>query len=987
MQCIKKAEAFFALAAKTYGGLMKKSLIYGTAAALAILLAFAACEQPTDDDGNSAETIPSYQSDLDGIAIAFADGAPTVYLKNDLHIGKGELVVPEGKTLDLTDRGRTSLTLDRFEAGGKLVILGNITFGQGNNKDVNMGLSGAYLIARKGYVDANVNIVEDPNKYTADPNRHIVVTADQVIYIAEGLNMADSASWEKVITDQTASSTGDYIAVAYSGTVDQTIATNINKYAYGRKLYIIGNVTLTGGIELQTLSSDTGPYRWAPPAPVESSTRNIAYGDAPSSLAIAGNAIFEGPDATVGTEKGFTVFGAITTGANRTDTPINKAGLLAAYVANIDGGAAFVGDVHLLSKALTSNLGNSVTFSGGLVAEGAVVVTAVVFLDTTKSVVFNGSVEFKGQANEVDLLNAKFNGPVLISNGVAPVDPTKLGKFAEGTTLTYDQDFTISEDKTYETDVTFKKKLHIGSASALNISGNAVFMGPVTSDMYTTVELVGTSNVFRDTVQFGSLALLSYAGTDGAVTFDKAVKFGDITTDGKGTGILIAGNIDFNSDVTFGDTGAGSFTSNVEHITSFGGQILPSYNIAKMPASVVFSKEAVFVPAVTFEGNATFNDTVSFGSNSTFNSGDGGSKAVVEFNKAVSFGGIVNNFAKATAAVKFNDRVVLGNGTESTLYFAGNVTYTNGLQGKIALAPAATGKIGTISSNDVIRFENGNIAGVGGKITLGSVSATFTNAGLVLEPGLAASATGGSQVVNIVGQGLLDFAGYEVKGAGSFVALNDPLTLTGSGIKTNTDGSTLRLDTTGILLNLKNNVALDGVALDLTTGGTIGVYKTSGGVYNGGQVTLALRGGTTAYAKGVAQAGIIKLGTDNGESVYGGTIGAAGTAPAGVILANGAIQHYNGGDFVTNAGEKYVDATDTAPAGSVGMLGPSGTKEIAVEVNKFVPFYDFKDAQSTVDAVWGYVNTNNPGSGAIGAGSIAVFAVNPDAPPPAANRR
>jgi hypothetical protein len=921
---------------------MKKSLIYGTAAALAILLAFAACEQATDSDSSTAEVIPSYQSELDGIAIAFADGAPTVYLKNDLHINAGELVIPEGKTLDLTDRGRTALTIDKFEAGGKLVILGNISFGQGNSKDIKMGGSGAYLIARKGYVDANVNIVTDPNSYTADPNKHIVATEDQIIYVAEGLNMADSASWEKVITDQADVSSGDYIAVAYTGAIDETIAINISKYGYGRKLYIIGNVTLRGDIKLNTLPSDTEKYRWAPQS-TQSSVRNVAYTDKPSSLAIAGNTIFDGPQAAVGTDGGFTVFGSITTGADREDAPINAAGELAAYVVKIDGGASFVGDVTLVSKALTSNFGNSVSLGGSLTAYGPVVVTALSI--SNGAAIFKGVTEFKGTSVQIpNINNFIFESDVIISAADKPIDLSGNNSLKS---LTYENDYIGSAAVNFVKPVTFKKGVYLDDSSSITTSGDATFMGPVTTkDENAGSFSFGGVTTFMDTVKFGSGGAFA-----SDVLFNKAVVFDGVPREFNGGAV-------FNDVVTFGtdvDPGEAIFAGSVATV-EFKNEIRPFYGVEIMNSPVIFNKPLLVLDRVgSFAANATFNDTVNFGSQAIFN-GTRDNKVI--FNKAADFTG----FGSVGASeVTFNGPVSLNPASDgnANLYFDGKVTYKNGIQGSIVFNAKGASQIA--SEGGAVKLNNGKIIASGDKVTFTAIDATFTNAGVVVTP-----STSGSGAVVFGGTTAFNFPGYTVQGtlaaiAGSFAVSNDEVTLSDYAISTNKDQSKLAsFGGAQLSLVLKKNFTLDGVELNLTDGGTVSIAQ-----YSLDQINLNLVGGTNGYVTNVKSAGILR--TTASKAVAGGTLVAfTGTAPAGVILANGPQGRYNS-KFVTDGGTKIDDAA----TGTIGVLGGQDITLITGD-SEITPFYN---AQSSADAAWGFVRSHEAGASGAGGGSIAVFTI------------
>jgi hypothetical protein len=981
---------FFAFSCeKFYGGLMNKVFNYGTVAALAILLAFTACEQTTDSDSGSGGggSIPSYQSDLDGIAVAFADGAPTVYLKNDLHLSNGgELVIPEGKTLDLTDRGNSRLTIDRFTKGSKIVVLGNITFASGNSKDIVMAGNDATFIARKSYVDANVNIIEDVNNYTPDPNKHIVATADQIVYVAD-FDIANKDAWETVITQQIADNTDSYLAVVYSSVINETIANNISKYGAGRRLYIIGDVTFGPGAIINV----AGLVKWTPSAQPASvnNARNV-FGDDDGSLVIAGSAKFEG-DAQVSTQKGFTVLGTLSTGLNRTDTPITNLGPFVTYVAQIDGGAQFGDDVYLLSSALTSNLGASVTFGRNLIANGPVVITAITLGDASKAT-FNGTVEFRGTMDEVKATidQMELFGDVVINNTINPVKLTKLVT-TYNRALIYEQPFIVTYDDgtvKFTGPVTFNKEVTLAGTGGIQVdvpnSGTAGasvnFIGSVTGNTTGNIMLDAGSFAFNVPVTFKEPVVIEGGSFGANVTFEKTVTFGKLPP------VFDAGAT-FNDVVTFGKTGLAEFR-NGEGVAGNGdvvfvSDIKPYYNIGVIYRdNVTFNKDfSVTSTGVSFGSNAVFKGKATFGSEAVF-LGDSTFNGNVIFSNAGSLG-----YAVEESNTKFNGNVTVGSvGAANTLTAWGTVTYSeNGVSivftpntGDEYVAPITTEPATTIY------FSGGNLNVPAGTLDLGSASVVFKNgASLLLDPGAEVFLSGGT--------GSIEFDTYKISvGTASYslqaYANSDAIKLNSSGIAADTNkfgslaihpiySDAMELDVAKLMdIQLKDSITLNSVNLNLKS-----AYSGDGG--SGSVITVAapsespadnivitLSGGTLVTSStGISVP--IAAGINGQTQIRGGTMGTAGDAPWGFILANGPsgdMTKYANGKLVTFGG-----TDNSAVGGTIAKLGVTNVDTINSNTN-FNVFFNSDGTFAGPSDAWAKVaELAKPLVGAVG--SVAVF--------------
>jgi hypothetical protein len=903
---------------------MKRVFNYGTAVALAIMLAFTACDNSSDEGGGytAGITIPSYQSDLDGIAIAFADGAPEVYLKSDLNIGAGELVIPYGQTLDLTDRGNGSYTITGFADEAKMVILGNITFP--GSKTIDISPTDAYIIAPADKVSQYVDVDE------ADTGKPIKARAEQIINVYS-FDLSSYGAWESAITEQANAGKPDtYFAVTYSGQVNNPlVVTNINKYGSGRRLYILAK----DGITFNGPKIDITGTKWNPPETAGSlfNARNVAFKDGDSSLVIAGQTTFAGNSATVETISGFTVLGQIRTGSDREEATIVSGGPFAAYTAKIDGGESFAGDVHLISKALVSSFGRSVDFGGNVTINGPVSFVAVT--SDKKTITLNGPVEFKGTREQITgSPTFKLNSKVVISSAINPVDPIALDN-DYNQPLVYSEKYGTTGTIIFNGPVTFTKEVLFGSLSTViftdaNPAGDVVFMGPVTTaNEYSGSFGASLPVTFKDTVNFGTAA---YFNDD--VTFEKAVTFRGLNTVNPRS---FAGTVTtFKDTVTFGTDGDATFdnmapTANVYFDSNIFGA---GYKIPKMGVTnVTFGKGFEITGTTAVFHSATFKDDAYFGTQATF-----GTDAT--FNKTATF----TDFGSlGRGKTTFNGDVVLSPGAQTAggavMSFNGTVKYTS--SGKvITLGPSAEGATPVsikAAPGGALGFAGGNIILPGSSSTVGSLGAKFENGAAIT---LTSSPTGGGSAgVIFTGTNSLDFDNYAIYArGGSLASYQNNIIFTGNKIAAaaNKAGS-LALHTTNVKLNLKKDITLEGVMLDLAGSGAVAVNTDSGG-YSKSNIAITLSGGTLSDATtGIIAAGI----KTSGVGIVGGTLLTAGAMtgiPYGLVLANGpqglTSGGYKEGYWVSSAGTVAQAAED---GGTIAKLGDTnvGIKELTYTTN------------------------------------------------------
>jgi hypothetical protein len=747
-----------------------KSLTLGVSAALLLALLFLGCPQDSDDDddGGSSWSGESYQKDLDGIAVAFADGAKTVYLKDNLHLKDGELIVPWEKELDLTRK----VTIDQIGPYGKLVVAGNINFTPNNEYDILLYKTpGAKLIATEAFVNSNVDILDAPEDEALTPDekklRHIKANQNQIIKFVT-FDLADEEAWKTNInTIVETSENAGYIPILIQSTgpyeIGDKIAANISKYGSGRRVYLISGVKLLSKIVIEAeLKYD--------PTTIESVSGAVfnAIPDNNGSLVIGGETEFNGEFATVSTASGLTVLGTLTTSGDRNFALVTTSGPLVTYVLRLEnGGGVFGGDVEVIGS-LPSNLGASAAFKANFKTRGSIVIDSVSFDGET---VLNGPIEFKGNKDSVKKsvdATITLNGPVTLSNA-DPVNVADNQTFTPGENLTsYTYDFPY------------------GTTGAVSFTKEVIFNDTATFGGNTEYTVTFENGVaFNSTATFGDKVAPSFTGGS-KVTFAKNVKIGTSSTVTFGGPVLFNGKFERTGNATADTILTGGATFSNEASFPAGGKIIFGSVSNTNNASLVFN--SIVIKAAGENGTAgtltPVADTINL-SNGELTLGEGslsledaeidisgGGKIVIKpgnaddyFNNdsgilfvtdeskitakgytisagTVATGRLVGLFAE-TKGVTLGARAITGNGdgTQAALVFAG----TANPNGDFIPAPVLT-VLDDIEIEGVTLDLGGTVAEVsGGTYTIGSISIDDNVEGnpvIILKGGSATVANG-----------------------------------------------------------------------------------------------------------------------------------------------------------------------------------------------------------------------------------------------------
>jgi hypothetical protein len=542
---------------------MKKSLLFGIPFAMIAMAFFAGCPQSTSDDNPSPSKDPgAYEVTVEDIAIAFADGADKVYLKSDLILGSDEVVIPVGKTLDLS-RG---VTIGGITKGGKIVVAGDIEFPQNTNDyDILLYKYSGHIITSEAFKGKNIEIIvpENGNFIAKDDSKHIKALASQVVNIGVFNNPANESEWTAYVAENPDT---PYMAIQYSGDIGDEGAKNINKYAYGKILYIIGDVKIIAEIDL-TKAPVTNLYNVV----------NADGSDVDSSLVIGGKVVISGPNATVSTLGGFTVFGTLNTEGSRGDNNyVNKKGPLVAYYLDmVSGGSNFNDTVKLIGK-FPSNFYTNASFRGDFTANGKVIFTKVEFGKGT-TVIFNGPVEFRGEEGDIITDGAT----VKVYNSISFLNEDKaLAQFdlEDGATLTFEKPYDGGSVGVFNSFVTFNSDAKFSNIAALNAGSitfnkGAMFNGNVTFGAGIAGSVGGGVSPYANnaTITFGK-----------PVTFEQDAFYGSLTTanawyPGFTGNVVFQGRPTFKKNVSFGTGGVKTFENGL--ILEGGGTFAGPSNI------------------------------------------------------------------------------------------------------------------------------------------------------------------------------------------------------------------------------------------------------------------------------------------------------------------------------------------------------------------------------------------------------------------------
>jgi hypothetical protein len=905
-----------------FGGLMKKSFLYFIPAALMLAMLFAGCPQEADDDDNSGrQVIPSYQTSVDGIAVAFADGAPVVYLKDNLHLGDDELVIPAGRTLDL----RENVTIDQIGANGKLVVVGEILPTEGENREkYNILLykaPTAKIIITEDRYNAYVDDVYEesadgsvyvPAGATETPAKFIKALPNQVIKFAT-FDIGSAEQWEAYITAQTGPNSEYVPLLVGNGTVINTaIAKVISTYGSGRKVYIIGDVTITGDINLTD----------APLAQSSISQFNQLGEDQPGSLLIGGAVTFEGDTGQVSTDGGLTVLGTVTTSGRRQAAYVNAAGEFVTYVLRLEsGGGSFGGSVRLIGS-LPSKFGAEAIFYDTVEALGPVIIGGAEF---KKEANFYGTVEFIGAENSISGTGkVTLHNNVILSNG-EPVDLSDKNKFEFGTSFpgfTYNDNIIIrNKNVNYSFPVIFNGEVSVGTDSYFEKGvtfNNEVKFAFSPSDTDGKVHL-GTSKKGKTsfaraiTIPANKLA----GGSIGVpVTFNKTVTFVGTTDDGT----TFADTVDIIEDINFEDGAA-----------IFGGTVSVGGNAA-FP-----------------DDEATFSGSVAVGGNATF------SGKLVTFN---NFTNIEGALVLDGVAGSFSENAAIG----ESLSFAADKTVTIAANKRLNFAGGQVvlgndDKYGVITPSydsakeegAIVKLENGALSIEGGVLYLDSASVDISGGGRILI-GVSNNNPVGIEFSN--NEAAIVSSGYKINGGSASYLLGmqtvansaKAVTLGPSKISGDDSAYQATLVFYGNSANLKvsDDIEIDGVTLDFATygGGSVSVIKPTLKTDNPNPV-ITLKGGNFAAGAGTiysGKAGGIRLGDSPlSPAIFGahqaGTLYARSvTSPDGYIVGNN-------GKLVAGSSSGTIDAISGIPRGYLGATEENATLLITAS-GGFAVYYE-----------------------------------------------
>jgi hypothetical protein len=879
-----------------FGGLMKKSFFYAAPAALILALLFTGCPQDSDDDdgGGSSWNGESYQKDVEGIAVAFADGAPVVYLKDNLHLDNEEVVIPAGKTLDLSQ----DVTIDQIGPYGKIVVVGDIKFNTGeykSNYDIILHKSPtAKIIAMKTFIDAHVegdyvqNLDgsisrprnDDGITIPADPNKQIKALPDQVIEI-DNFDITTESGWVNYLTNNP---NADYIPVLLNtGTINRDVAEVISKYGAGRKLYLIGDVKITGDINLLG-------DRWIPPNENSNGQQYNVYGeDKDGSLLIGGAVVFEDKYGQVSTKGGFTVLGTLTTTGDRGTAKVNAAGPLVTYLVRLGSGGVFSGPVKLIGT-LPSKLAAQAVFEEILEANGTVIIDRVTF---KKTAIFNGPVEFIGPEGSVE-----GDTLVVLKNSViatASENPIDISKFdlSQAIDATYNVEYgtkgtvvfmapiTFDAKATFGGSATFAKGVRFNSDVVLNQNTTYLFgsVGLLTGEEETyftkDIELKKTQlqgGSFNTAVIFNSN--VTFAGED--VLFTKNATFnGNLTLGASGT---FAGNAEFKGDVTL-EKGKVLKIANGKELVHTGGLILSG-----LDTDGIISADAGY-PLKLTNGNLVVEGTVSL------------NKAGIDISK----GGEIH-----IDAIGPNSGIVFGSGAVHTDATAKGYIVSEAYDVLAGTTQGGTlvGLFGTRTAANTVKYVSLTNAGFSG-------DGSGSQATLRVAGSNAVRATNISVKKDIAIDGVtIDLVdAVDNKSAGSISVTNGFMITLKGGNGTVTDGKVSA-----------------GAAGGIRTAGTVGVYGgnaiSSGGLGAGAIVPGYL----------VSLNGNLVAGTSSGTIVADvGTKGKLDTAPTVGFITNdtGFAVYYEKSltdtgaiTIVNSKGEtqRFDEVTHTETGGSVAVF-------------------------------------------------------------------
>jgi hypothetical protein len=902
---------------KIFGGLMKKSLLFGIPLALIALAFFAGCSQSAEEDETPPpQNVGAYETTPEGIAIAFADGQEKVYLWSDLALGNEEVVIPVRGVLDLSN----GATINNMTAGGKLIVAGNITFSEDNAHDILFyRYPETYLITTQTFYNTNVEVIQRDstgNVITSDKTKHIKIDSGQALIISENFNILSDAAWAAVVQQNS-----NYIPIGYTGTIGENEAAKINAWASGHKLYIIGDVTITDEINLK----DTFV---APAGNTSGALFNAGLTDNDGSLVVAGNVLMTGPKAAVSTINGFSVFGKLVSDDARGDNAfINKAGPLVAYYVNVPSGAVtFNGPVTLIGS-MPSDLYTNANIIGDFKAPRAKIKL------TGVSVSGGGTLSAKGFEFKENSTNAQIKIENSGAIQVVEADPT---------------------------DVTTQKLLFTGAnvdPMAINnfiIPSNAVFsyQSPVTEPPST--------GSYSHNVEFNAAVEFNKATTPGGtVTFAKGVVFYSTVKFGEGvTGTFSSTDpVTFSRSVEFTDA---IWSNPASPVPGFGGTVTFNGSAKIDQANVGFSADTVFKNGVSLPKGGSFTGNV------TLESGE----FILPLGKPVYFSN-TGYLLSPGGGIKISGDSGYGSlvaPTGSTMKFGGNVlSIKNGALDAAGIKIALTG-------DGKIEIDSSGASAPVGILTNGKISGSknYTLQGGISDEGVLTLLQGSGGLVTLASDGFTGNGGGDIRPS---LILTSGTEATALGPTANLIVDTNGINIKGLTVELYKGDSSGTLSLAPTGTSSIPVIVLQGGVGGaagailygpnsyiiGGDVLSGSDTNNTATAVHntgyiVANAaGTFVQGTSNGDLYYN-----TNTDPATFVGSMAFIAQPNveGNQLIIGSGSAL---NGFAAVNYVGVSGADEVKAIAKSENASITLS--RGIFSGTDAA------------AIG-GSIAVFSQN-----------
>ncbi|MDR1238542.1 MAG: hypothetical protein LBK27_00350 [Treponema sp.] len=448
-------------------------------------------------------------------------------------------------------------------------------------------------------------------------------------------------------------------------------------------------------------------------------------------------------------------------------------------------------------------------------------------------------------------------------------------------------------------------------------------------------------------INFGEIGKNKYAGSESVGWHTAATKYDDLVIGASGTTGYFLGNLSESGNVTP------------------AGTLVVGGNLALSTDKVITSAAPIYVYG-NLKGGTDASQTLITGTVSAISAEISGGKIANDFTilrdgkfseKTVTFEGALNvrrdasfdevKFEGVAAVAKqatfTSDKKVAGSVTVGNLKISGTggnqnlvldqngqIIYNNGVTGSFL---TGAGTLATLDGGSITLTLASNKLTIDGKGAVGSF-AVQNNIDLTGENTIEVK---GSAAVKFEA-GTIVASTYKLGGTIDAVTSNEGFILTKDSIKKRTDTTgtpTIILGTAnGILLRLNEDSSstaiIDGVNIDLSSGGSIGVYEGNLIITGGGSVTTSATakiawGGTIAgsAAGGSLLVGSIAVpGGTTAEGIAAGSVGTHSSALVGVIVSNdGFITTSASVAQGTEGAGKFADGGSATTAGSILVFG------------------------------------------------------------------